>query len=191
MVAYEQHVDMGLDVELKERVSAEFIREGRLFGALPQSSLTSDETAALVRAGWIKRDYHDAPVMEAPQATIDWVVLQSQHRDRTLHAISHRLEHGAPWVGTRQEILEELLASKWEEQEDELRTLLHAFAFASMWIQDNGDDGAHAIESRETFFFYTERMKVTSVDASYYATKAPRRDSDFWDMVASLTEVRD
>lgn len=190
-MANEQHLDIGLDMELKDRVANEFIREGRLFGSVPQSSLTADEVQALERAGWIKRDYHDAPVMESPEATIDWARLQEQHRDSTLHAISHRLDQGAPWVGTRQEILEELLASRWEEQEDELRTLLHAFAFASMWSQDEAVDGKKAIESRETFFFYTDKMRATALKASEYATQAPDKTNEFWDMVSALSEGRE
>ena len=189
-VASEQHVDVGLDQDLKARVANNFTREGRLFGAVPQADLTSDEIMALSRAGWVKRDYHDAPVMEAPQSTIDWVSLKRRHRDTTLHAISHRLDQGAPWIGTRQEILEELLASKWEEQEDELRTLLHAFAFASMWNQDE-TPGQTAIESQETFFFYTERMRSTAAQASQYATEPPDSDNPFWDMVSALSEVRE
>ncbi|MDA8206849.1 MAG: hypothetical protein M0Z36_12350 [Thermaerobacter sp.] len=190
-MAFEQHLEIGLDFELKERVAHEFIREGRLFGSVPQAALTADEVAELTRAGWTKRDYHDAPVMEAPQSTIDWPILQQKHRDSTLHAISHRLEQGAPWVGTRQQILEELLASQWEEQEDELRTLLHAFAFASIWDQDEGAADGKAIESRETFFFYTQKMRATALKASSYATQAPQGDNGFWDMVSALSDVHE
>lgn len=189
-MASEQHLDLGLDQDLKERVAKDFIREGLLFGSVPQTDLAGDEMMELARAGWTQRDYHDAPVMEPPQTTIDWWSLQRQHRDSTLHAISHRFESGAPWVGPRQEILEELLASKWEEQEEELRTLLHAFAFASIWNQDEDADGA-AIESHETFFFYTDRMRNTALKASQYATEAPDQENPFWDMVYALTESRD
>ncbi len=185
-MAFEQHIDLGLDNDLKERVAQDFIREGPLFGAVSQTHLTLDEILALSGAGWTKRDYHDAPVMEAPQSTIDWLALKQRHRDNTLHAISHRLEDGAPWVGTRQEILEELIASQWEAQEDELRTLLHAFAFASLWNHDD-DDGDHSIESQEAFFFYTAKMQTTAVRATQYASESPASDSDFWDMVESLT----
>lgn len=188
MVAFEQHLEIGLDQALRMRVASDFIREGRLFGSVPQRSLTADEMMELERAGWAKRDYHDAPVMEAPQSTIDWQQLKRQHRDRTLHVISHRLAQGAPWVGTRQDILEELMASQWEEQEDELRTLLHAFAFASMWSQSE-DAQDNRIESSETFFFYTERMRITALKASQHATQAPGNDNAFWDMVSSLSDV--
>lgn len=188
MVAFEQHLDLGLDQALRARVNSDFIREGRLFGAVPQMSLTADEIMELQRVGWIKRDYHDAPVMESPQSTIDWQQLKRRHRDSTLHVISHRLDEGAPWVGARQQILEELIASQWEEQEDELRTLLHAFAFASMWSQ-NDDAPNPRIESSETFFFYTERMRITALKASQHATKAPDSDNAFWDMLSSLSDV--
>ncbi|PSR20762.1 MAG: hypothetical protein C7B45_13530 [Sulfobacillus acidophilus] len=187
-MAFEQHLDAGLDEALRARVANDFIREGRLFGAVAQTSLTADEIVALQRAGWSKRDYHDAPVMEAPQSTIDWQQLRRRHRDSTLHVISHRLDQGAPWVGARQEILEELMASQWEEQEDELRTLLHAFAFASMWSQTDDAPSAR-IESSETFFFYTERMRTTALKASQYATNAPKNDHAFWEMVSSLNDV--
>ncbi len=186
----EQHLEIGLDQDLKGRIGTQFIHEGPLFGSVPQDSVTHDEMLQLARAGWTRKDYQDAPVLEAPQSTIDWLSLQQQHRDRTLHAISHRLPDGAPWVGTRQEILEELLASTWEQQEDELRTLLHAFAFASIWSQDQ-DARDKTLESRETFFFYTVRMRDTALKASQHATEAPAQDNDFWDMVSSLAEVRD
>lgn len=185
-VAYEQHIDVGLDSDLKERVAQNSIREGLLFGAVFQADLTPDEILALSGVGWTKRDYRDAPVMEPPYSTIDWLALKQRHRDNTLHAISHRLEEGAPWIGTRQEILEELISSQWEAQEDELRTLLHAFAFASLWNHE--DTGAeHSIESQETFFFYTARMQGAAVQATDYASQSPASDSDFWDMVESLT----
>lgn len=186
----EQHLEIGLDQDLKDRIGTQFIREGPLFGSVPQDSFTQDEMLQLAGAGWARKDYQDAPVLEAPQSTIDWLRLQQQHRDRTLHAISHRLPDGAPWVGTRQEILEELLASTWEQQEDELRTLLHAFAFASIWSQDQ-DARDNSLESRETFFFYTVRMRDTALKASQYATEAPGEENDFWDMVSSLAEARD
>ncbi len=186
----EQHLEIGLDHDLKDRIGTRFIHEGPLFGSVPQDALTQDEMLQLAQAGWTRRDYQDAPVLEAPQFTIDWLNLQQQHRDRALHAIMHRLPDGAPWVGTRQEILEELLASTWEQQEDELRTLLHAFAFASIWSQDQ-DQQDNAIESRETFFFYTMRMRDTALKASQHATEAPGSEHEFWDMVSSLAEVRD
>lgn len=184
-----QNIEIGLDHELKNRIGEICIREGQLFGAVPQSELTQDEMLQLARVGWTRRDYHDAPIMEAPQATIDWAGLKARHRDSALHAISHRLPGGAPWVGTRQAILEELLASTWEQQEDELRTLLHAFCYASMWSQE--DDQSRALESQETFFFYTDRMRATANTAMGYATEAPNANDEFWTMVTSLTEVRD
>lgn len=188
-MASDQHLELGLDQDLKERVNREFIRDGLLFGALPQGDLTQDEMLMLSGAGWTQHDYRDLPVMEPPHSTIDWYALKHRHRDNSLHAISHRLEDGAPWVGTRQEILEELLASQWERQEEELRTLLHAFAYASMWNQEEANPHS-AVESQETFFFYTERMRNTALKATELATQAPDPDNDFWDMVYSLTETR-
>ncbi|MCY0877353.1 MAG: hypothetical protein OWU84_00140 [Firmicutes bacterium] len=182
----ERHIELEMDADLKMRIETLCIRDGRLFGTVPQSALTQDEVMQLTRVGWAKRDYQDTPVMEPPQSTIDWWHLKAQHRDQTLHAISHRLQYGAPWVGTRQEILEELLASTWDVQEDELRTLLHAFAFASLWSRD--PNAEKALESRETFFFYTERMRKTALRATQYAIKAPDPDDPFWEMVSSLNE---
>ncbi len=184
-----QNLEIGLDEDLKERIGQICIREGALFGAVPQSSLTTDEIMQLAQAGWERRDYHDAPVMEAPQSTIDWSALRSRHRDQTLHVISHTLPGGAPWVGTRQAILEELVASTWEQQEDELRTLLHAFCYASMW--NHKDPQSEALETQETFFFYTERMRHTAEKATTHAVEAPNSDDRFWDMVQSLNEVSD
>ncbi len=189
-MASEQHLESGLDQDLKTRVTNNFIEEGRLFGSISQNQLTTDEIMALTRAGWSKLDYHDAPVMEAPHSTIDWWGLKRCHRDTTLHAISHRFSEGAPWIGTRQEILEELLASQWEKQEEELRTLLHAFAYASVWNQE-GREEPTSIESQETFFFYTERMRDTALKATEHVTKAPDRNDLFWEMVTALTEVSD
>ncbi|MCY0899903.1 MAG: hypothetical protein OWU33_13425 [Firmicutes bacterium] len=180
----ERHIELEMDADLKTRIETLCIRDGRLFGTVPQASLTTDEVMQLARVGWHKRDYQDTPVMEPPQSTIDWWHLKAQHRDQTLHAISHRLQQGAPWIGTRQEILEELLASTWDVQEDELRTLLHAFAFASLWSHEEAAE--EAIESRETFFFYTDRMRQTALKATQYAVKAPEPEDPFWEMVASL-----
>nr|WP_243239372.1 hypothetical protein [Sulfobacillus harzensis] len=182
-------MELGLDQDLKERIANIAIKKGPLFGAVPQSSLTTDEMMQLARVGWVRRDYHDAPVMVAPQSTIDWETLRTRHRDRTLHVVSHKLPEGAPWVGTRQAILEELVASTWEQQEDELRTLLHAFCYASMWNQE-GTEG-QAIESQETFFFYTERMRNTALKATGYAVEAPEANDQFWEMVNSLSDVPD
>lgn len=186
----EQSVDFGLDQDLKDRVAREFIRDGRLFGAVRQSDLIGDEMMELVRAGWTQHDYHDAPVMEAPHSTVDWLSLKLRHRDNTLHAVSHQLKNGAPWVGPHQEILEELLASTWEVQEDELRTLLHAFAFASMWNREESSD-KDILESQETFFFYTDRMRSAALRAADYATEAPESSNPFWEMVMALHEVRE
>lgn len=184
----EQHLEIGLDQALKQRIEEQCIREGQLFGSVPQSAFTLDERMQLAQAGWLQHDYHDAPVMEAPQTTIQWDSLRARHRDATLHAISHRLKEGAPWVGTRQEILEELLASTWDQQEDELRTLLHAFAFASIWGPEDPSQ-PNAIESRETFFFYTDRMRDTALQAADYATAPPPREDEFWTMVSSLEDI--
>jgi len=185
-MAFEPNLELGLDQLLKEQVTQHFITEGSLFGAIPQSDLTQDEIGALLQAGWTRRDYVDAPVMEAPQSTIDWRQLRQRHRDVTLHAVSHRLKDGVPWVGTRQEILEELLSSQWEEQEEQLRTLLHAFAYASIW--NHSEDVPDAtVESQENFFFYSVRWRTTAERACIHATEAPTDDSPFWEMVSALT----
>lgn len=185
----EQHVAIGLDQDLKERIGRIFIRDGQLFGAVSQDALTVDEMLQLARAGWARHDYHDAPIMQAPEATIDWFRLRSRHRDQTLHAISHRLPNGAPWIGNRQAILEELLVSTWEQQEETLRTLLHAFAYASMWNHEGENNTTHSIESQETFFFYTERMRTTALKAAEEATEPPNAEDPFWEMVLSLTDI--
>jgi len=186
-VDQEQYLDAGLDQPLRERISEVFIREGQLFGAIPQTSLTVDEMMELSRVGWTRHDYHDAPVITAPQSTIEWSALRERHRDQTLHAVSHRLPDGAPWLGTRQAILEELLASTWEQKEDELRILLHAFAYTSMWSQEE-PEADHAIESQEIFFFYTDRMRTSAIEATRYATESPQADDPFWDMVTALRD---
>lgn len=174
-----------LDARLTEHIRTSYISEGRLFGAVPQSELNTDERRRLQKAGWLEKNYEDNPVMVPPQQTIDWDKLGSRHRDRTLHAISHRLPEGAPWAGTRQAILEEILSSRWEEQEEQLRVVLHSFAFASIWSSLE-DRSRTRIEGSEIFFFYTARMLESAQKALELATKAPEPEDEFWNMVQSL-----
>lgn len=183
----EQNFTVGLDELLRTRILEEYIHDGALFGSVMQSALTPDEMMQLTHAGWTQHNYHDAPTMEPPQSIVDWTQLKARHRDHTLHTISHRLPGGAPWVGTRQEILEELLSSLWDKQEEELRTLLHAFAFASMWTQDQ-PHAENALETRETFFFYTEKMRASAQNACDYAAEAPHPEDEFWEMVSALSQ---
>ncbi|MDA8194742.1 MAG: hypothetical protein M0Z53_12205 [Thermaerobacter sp.] len=175
----------GLDSDLTERIRSGYIREGRLFGAVLQADLNDNERRQLDSTGWIARNYHDRPVVEPPQATFDWEVLRAAHRDRTLHAVSHQLPTGVPWAGTRQAILEELLASRWEQQEEHLRLLLHAWAYASVWSSP-AEAGKNRPESAEIFFFYTQRMKEAAEQAVLQSTAAPDHQDEFWDMVSAL-----
>lgn len=181
-------LSIGLDQELTARIREHHIREDHLFGALPQNLLDFDEMASLIGAGWIKRDYHDAPVLEAPETTVDWERLRREHRDNILHAISHGPLAG-PTVGTTQDILEELVASNWDQHQEELRTLLHSWAYASIWA-DGESERIGGLESRETLFFYTEKMKNTAVTAMDYATRAPDTDDAFWELAGALLGSR-
>ena len=184
----EQSLAIGLSPELQERIRTRHVRSGRLFGALSQNELEPGEIRQLIQSGWLERPYQDEPVMIAPQITINWDRLRQQHRDHTLHAVSHRLPAGAPWAGTRQAILEELLASLWETREDELRTILHAWAYASMWDAE-GEHAPSALESQETFFFYTRRMKDSAEEALAVATEAPEAHDEFWTLVNALVDL--
>ncbi len=182
---YEPQLSTGLDEQLTQRIQALFIRDGRLFGALPEKSLEPEDIQKLRAVGWVERQYHDEPVMEAPQITIDWDALRLRHRTETLHALSHRYAPGTPWVGTRHEILEELLASEWESKMDELKTVLHAWAYASVWDLD-GERPDTPIETRQTFFFYTAKMKESAHVAMDYVTQAPAAAEHFWQLVEAL-----
>ncbi len=181
-------VHSGLDQNLMERISAHYISDGTLYGALPQTDVTVDERMALVRVGWILHNYQDRPVLEPPQMVINWAEGHKTYRDNALHAIAHRIP-GAPFFGTRLEILEELIDSSWDQQVEDLRVVLHAWAFASLWDQPRGEN--HDIEAQQTFFFYTNQMRKTAADAFSAIMAAPDQDHEFWGLVSALTEVED
>ncbi|POB09648.1 hypothetical protein [Sulfobacillus sp. hq2] len=175
----------GLSDDLKNRIEQEYIHEGALYGHLPQKQLSPEEMRALKKVGWTPRDYRDNPIMEAPQSTINWDQLSAEHRDHVLHAISHRLPQGAPWAGNRQAILEELIASAWDEREEEMRILLNSWTFAAAW-SGHPNQNDRLVESRQTFYFYTAKMRDTAEQALHLATEPPGDDDAFWGFVEAL-----
>ncbi len=182
-------VQSGLDQNLMGRVSAHFITDGALYGTLPQSDVTQDERLALVRVGWILQNYMGRPVLEPPQMAINWAEGRRIYRDNTLHAIAHHIPE-APFFGTRQAILEELIDSSWDQQVEDLRIVLHAWAFAAVWDEPKGDADA-GIEAQQIFFFYTNQMRKTAGAAFHAITSAPPTENEFWDLVRSLTVEED
>ncbi|HBQ95762.1 MAG: hypothetical protein M1294_15485 [Firmicutes bacterium] len=174
-----------LDSEIRAQIDSEHLTEGALFGTVPQKVLSDDLIRSLENLGWVKRDYRDHPVMEPPQATLDWDSLSAQHRDEVLHAISHRLPQGTPWVGNQYAILEELIDSMWEQRQDEIRILLNAWAFAAAWT-GHPDHNDRMVESRQTYYFYTASMRDAAEQAVALGISAPPADDDFWVYVESL-----
>lgn len=179
-------IDFGLDQALRAHVEAHHVSEGQLFGMVPQNGLTGDERMALLAAGWTARNYQDRPMMEPPTLKVAWDELRRRHRDLTLHRINHRLPATTPWAGNRIEILEEMLASAWEAKEDEIRTLLNAWAFASVWTEPDVDTQSRSLEHRQTFFFYADRMKVAAERVLAEGVAAPEADDEFWTFVSAL-----
>lgn len=173
----------GLDQDLIARVNQHHIHEGPLYGSLPQSEVTPDERQELIRVGWIAQNYIDQPVMEPPQHVFDWAHGRLTFRDNILHLVAHRFPT-APLLGTRQAILEELIDSAWEQQVDDLRVVLHAWAFASAWVKSSEDEAD--LEGRQSFSFYTDQMQKTAQEAFRSALVAPGPDHEFWDLVKSL-----
>ena len=174
-----------IDREIKDQIDSEHLTEGPLFGSVPQKVLSDDLTRALQRLGWIKRDYRDLPVMESPQAIMDWDSLSAQHRDKVLHAVSHRLPQGTPWVGNQYAILGELIDSLWEQRQDEIRVLLNSWAFAAAWA-GHADHNDRVVESRQIFYFYTVSMRDAAKKAVAVSISAPPAEDDFWQYVDAL-----
>lgn len=179
-------LEFGLDQALRAHVEAHHVAEGQLFGMVAQNGLTSDERMALIAAGWTARNYQDRPMMEPPTLRVAWDDLRRRHRDLTLHRINHQLPGTTPWAGNRIQILEEMLASAWEAKEDEIRTLLNAWSYASVWTEPEDDGRTRSLEHRQTFFFYAERMKAAAERVLTEGVAAPEADDEFWTFVNAL-----
>lgn len=175
----------GLDSDLKSLVEQEYIKESALFGTVPQSKLNSGEMRELEKVGWTVRDYRDEPVVEPPQSAINWDNLSAEHRDHIFHAISHRLPQGTPWAGNKQAILEELVASAWDEREEEIRILLGSWTFAAAW-SGHPDYNDRVVESRQTFYFYSAKMRNAAEKALHLVTEPPGDDDAFWEFIDAL-----
>lgn len=178
----------GLDQDLMARINAHYVQEGPLYGSLPQSEVNPDERRELTRVGWIAQNYIDQPVMEPPQHIFDWATGRITFRDNILHMVAHRFPN-APLLGTQQAILEELIDSAWEQQVDDLRVVLHSWAFASAWIKSSDDEGD--LETRQSFSFYTDQMQKTAQQAFAATMAAPALDHEFWELVKSLVTPAD
>ena len=178
-------VNRVLDHEVKTQIDNQYITEGALYGTVPQSVFDPDAIRQLQRLGWTKKDYRDHPVMEPPQETLDWDALSARHRDEVLHAVSHRLPQGTPWVGNQYAILQELIDSIWEQRQDELRILLNSWSFAAAWA-GHSDHNDRVVESRQTFYFYTASMRDATEEAVKFIVTAPREDDEFWEYIQAL-----
>jgi len=133
----------GLSPELRAVIDRDHIQEGPLYARLPLPSVTDDERAELERQGWRLRPYRDRPVLEPPEATFTWDRHLVLFRDNMRHAAAHRLPDGLPVAGSKEAILDELIASVWEERVEELRTVLAAFSFASAWRREEEPPGSN------------------------------------------------
>lgn len=173
----------GLDHALIARINQHHIQEGPLYGSVPQALLNANERFELTRVGWIAHNYIDQPVMEPPQHVFDWAGGRIIFRDNILHLVAHRFLK-APLLGTQQAILEELIDSTWEQQVDNLRVVLHAWAFASAWVKT--PEAESNLEGRQSFSFYTVQMRRTADEAFRETLAAPRPEHEFWELVKSL-----
>ncbi len=172
---------------LREQIEQTYLTQGQLFGMVPQSALTVEERQQLLTAGWTSRNFVDAPMMEPPMLEIRWPDLKSRHRDATIHRVYHRVPAQTPWIGNRAEILEEMLGSAWEAKEDELRTVLSAWCYASAWTTPTVElESTQPVESSEVFFFYTEAMRTATLRILKKGTGAPNETDTFWDLLDAL-----
>ncbi|MCL8207370.1 MAG: hypothetical protein K6V97_04750 [Actinomycetia bacterium] len=176
-----------LPLELKTRIDREHIREGRLFGALPAAALSPENQAELVKRGWTLKAYEDRTVLLPPETTVEWDRVLAVFRDNLLHRAAHRLPRGLPLAPDAQAIMEEVIASTWEQREEQLRVVLSAFAFASLLPRPEGHTDRR-VESFETFYFYTQAMKRAAELAVAEAAKAPEDDDEVWAMVEAVAE---
>ncbi len=135
------HMREALAPELRLLIDREHIAEGPLYAHLPVGVVSDDDRAELLSLGWTLRPYRDRPVLQPPEATFAWDRHHRLFRDNMRHAAAHRLPAGLPFAGANEAILDELIASVWEDRVEELRIVLSAFAFASAWRR-NGDEAA-------------------------------------------------
>lgn len=196
------HGVIAFSPELRARVNQKHLRRGRLFGAILQDELTPEDREALQKAGWTPKAYRDKAVLVPPSMTVAWDHEHAIFRDHMLHATAHRLPTGLPAHGNGLAILEELIASTWEEREEQLRVVLNAFAFASLLPGPGGhapagETGApetpasaelppERMESYETFFFYAASMRQAAAQALRETVKAPDPDDAVWTLVDAL-----
>jgi hypothetical protein len=176
--------------ELRLLIDRDHIREGLLYGRLPLANVDEEAQRALESVGWRVRSYRDRPVAEPPEATIAWEHYRHVFRDNMRHATAHRLPGGIPLAGPKDAILDELIASVWDQRVEELRTVLGAFAFASVWPGSEDESDAPGpvseVEGAETFYFYTDAMRRAAVEAVAETASAPAADDPVWVLVDSL-----
>lgn len=177
-----------LPLELRTHIDRNHIHEGQLFGAVPAEGLSADDHATLERLGWQDRPYQDRPVLTPPESTVEWDRQKFVFRDNMLHAVAHRLPQGIPVIGNAEAIMEELVASTWEQREEQLRTVLGAFAFASLLSEPQADRGCR-VEDAETFYFYTAAMKHAAERALAESVKPPEDHDEIWSLVEALADA--
>jgi hypothetical protein len=198
-------VVIGFSPALRAEINQKHLRRGRLFGALVQEELAQEDCQALEGSGWTRKNYKDKAVLIPPTMTVAWDHEHAVFRDHVLHAAAHRLDRGLPVAGNAQAILEELIASAWEEREDQLRTVLNAFSFASLLPGPGEEQAAQAVppgaldaatehgermEGFETFFFYARSMRDAAARAVAEAVRAPGADDGIWELVEALQDAR-
>ena len=196
---------IGFSPALRAQVNQKHLTTGHLFGSVPQDELAPPDLEALLKAGWVSKNYRDRAVILPPSMTVAWDHEHAVFRDHVLHAAAHRLPEGLPVAGNGQAILEELIASAWEEREEQLRTVLAAFCFASVLPAPESSEpvggvapGAllaatehgERVEGFETFFFYADSMKGAARRAVAESVQTPDDHDGIWELVEALTEAR-
>lgn len=178
-----------VEPELRAHIDRVHITEGSLFANVPQEQLSADERKALLKAGWTVRNYQDRPMMEPPELLLDWQRLWEGYRHATLDQIARRWGNSLPtWGENHRLVLEEVLASQWEEREDAMRALLAGWTFASAWQRESGEaaDPAQRLEGRQVFFFYAESFRAAAREALDYLTRPPDADDAFWNLAEAV-----
>lgn len=174
---------------LREAVDRLHLTEGRLFGAIPPDRLDRDQQEALLRAGWTRRNYADRPVLEPPHAELDWDALRRRHAGATREAIQVVWPDAPGWNPQAWAIIEEVLASVWEEREEETRALLSAWSFASLWPEPDPARPQARVEGRQVFFFYADSFRRAAEAAAEAITLPPAREEAFWTLVEAVPKT--
>ncbi|CAB1128247.1 conserved protein of unknown function [Candidatus Hydrogenisulfobacillus filiaventi] len=171
---------------LRAAVDRLHLTEGQLFGTIPPERLDRDQQQALLQAGWTRRNYADRPVLEPPHAEFDWEALRRRHAEATRAALHTRWPEAAEWGAQAWAIIDEVLASVWEEREEEARSLLAAWSFAALWPAPDPGRPQDRMEGRQVFFFYADSFRRAAEAAAAEITRAPQAEDLFWTLVEAV-----